>query len=158
MAVFFSFHYERDNWRVQQVLQMGALEGQPVLKPQEWEEAKRKAGGIKNWIDEQMKYKTAVVVLIGAETASRPWVKYEIEKAWTDKKRLVGIRIHGLENRDGQTDRKGEDPFAKVSLSNGKTVSDYVPVHNPAGADSKAVYASIMNNLKIWVDGGYKPS
>jgi hypothetical protein len=26
MAVFFSFHYERDAWRVQQILNMGALE------------------------------------------------------------------------------------------------------------------------------------
>ncbi len=158
MAVFFSFHYDRDNWRVQQVINMGALEGQPLLKPQEWEEAKRKAGGIQNWIEQQMQYKTALVVLIGAETASRPWVKYEIEKAWRDKKRLVGVRIHGLEDGNGKTDPKGANPFDKVSLSNGKKASDYVTVHDPSGADSKAVYASIKKNLKTWVDGGYKPS
>lgn len=158
MAVFFSFHYDHDSWRVQQVIQMGALEGQPVLKPQEWEDAKKKAGGIQKWIDEQMKYKTALVVLIGAETASRPWVKYEIEKAWNDKKRLVGVRIHGLEDSKGKTDTKGANPFEKVSLSNGKKASDYVPIYDPSGADSKAVYASISNNLKKWADDGYKPS
>ncbi|MCP4383098.1 MAG: TIR domain-containing protein [Hyphomicrobiales bacterium] len=158
MAVFYSFHYDRDSWRVQQVINMGALEGQPLLKPQEWEEAKKKAGGIEKWIEEQMKYKTALVVLIGAQTASRPWVKYEIKKAWRDKKRLVGVRIHGLEGSDRKTDSQGANPFAKVSLTNGKKTSDYVPVHNPSGADSKAVYASIKNNLATWVNGGYKPS
>ena len=158
MAVFFSFHFDRDNWRVQQVINMGALEGQPLLTPQEWEEAKRKAGGIPNWIDQQMKYKTALVVLIGAETASRPWVEYEIEKAWNDKKRLVGVRIHGLEDVAGKPDSKGANPLEKVSLSNGKKASDYVPVYDPWGADSKAVYASIKNSLKTWVDSGYKPS
>jgi hypothetical protein len=158
LAVFFSFHYDRDNWRVQQIINMGALEGQPVLKPQEWEEAKKKAGGIQNWIDEQMKYKTALVVLIGAETASRPWVKYEIEKAWKDKKRLVGVHIHGLEDANGKRDSKGANPFANVSLTNGKKVSDYVPVHDPSGADGKAVYASIKDNLQAWADSGFKPS
>lgn len=158
MAVFFSFHFDRDHWRVQQVLQMGALEGQPVLKPQEWEEAKKQAGGIQKWIDEQMKYKTGLVVLIGSETASRPWVKYEIEKAWRDKKRIVGVRIHGLEDSSGKTDSKGADPFAAVSLSNGKKASDYVPVYDPSGADSKAVYATIKQNLETWAASGYKPS
>ena len=158
VAVFFSFHYDRDNWRVQQVINMGALEGQPLLEPQEWEEAKEMAGGIQNWIDQRMRYKTALVVLIGAETAFRPWVKYEIEKAWNDRKRLVGVRIHGLADITGSTDSKGANPFAKVPLTNGKKASHYVPVHDPGGADSEAVYASIKNNLKTWVDGGYKPS
>lgn len=42
MAVFFSFHYDRDAWRVQQILNMGALEGQTILNAQEWEAVKSK--------------------------------------------------------------------------------------------------------------------
>ncbi len=65
-SVFFSFHYARDAWRVQQVVKMGALEGQPILNPQKWEEVKRRGDqAIKTWIAEQMKYKSAVVVLVG---------------------------------------------------------------------------------------------
>ena len=41
-SVFYSFHYDRDAWRVQQIIQMGALEGQPILNAQQWEEVKRK--------------------------------------------------------------------------------------------------------------------
>ncbi len=68
-SVFFSFHYSRDAWRVQQVANMGALEGQPILNAQEWEEVKRQGdASIKKWIADQMAYKSALVVLIGDRT------------------------------------------------------------------------------------------
>jgi len=41
-SAFFSFHYDRDAWRVQQVINMGKLEGQPLLSAQKWEEVKRR--------------------------------------------------------------------------------------------------------------------
>jgi hypothetical protein len=158
-AVFYSFHYERDAWRIQQVINMGALEGQPILNAQEWEEIKRRgSAAIEKWIDEQMAYKSAVVVLVGAETAERPWVKYEIEFAWERKKPLVGIRINGLADVSGKTDPVGANPFAEVVLPGGGTAGDYVPLHMPSGSDSQAVYASIKQNLTTWVDGAYKPS
>ncbi|MDK8178836.1 TIR domain-containing protein [Micrococcus luteus] len=60
-SVFYSFHYDRDAWRVQQIIQMGALEGQPILNAQQWEEVKRKGdAAIKKWIADQMAYKSAV--------------------------------------------------------------------------------------------------
>ena len=93
MAVFYSFHYERDVHRVQLIRNMGSVEGQKLLNAQEWEEVGNKGDdAIRNWIDEQMKGKSAVVVLIGAQTASRPWVKYEIQRAWDLRKPLLGIR------------------------------------------------------------------
>lgn len=36
----------------------------------------------KDWINAEMKYKRAVVVLVGSQTASRKFVKYEIERVW----------------------------------------------------------------------------
>lgn len=157
MAVYYSFHFARDSWRVQQIEQMGALEGQPILNAQAWEEVKAKGDtAIKKWIDDNMKYKTSVVVLIGAQTASRRWVKHEIVKAWNDKRRLVGVRIHGLKDGGGKTDSAGPNPFEKIKLESGLTLASYVPVHNPAGADSKAIYNTIKSNLKSWADSGYK--
>jgi hypothetical protein len=86
-TVFYSFHYERDVNRVQLVRNINALEGQPLLNAQEWETVQRRGQqAVVNWIDEQMRYKRAVVVLIGQETASRSWVIYEIEKAWKEKR------------------------------------------------------------------------
>jgi hypothetical protein len=47
----------------------------------DWEEVKRKgSASIEKWIDDQMHGKTCVVVLVGAETANRPWVIHEISK------------------------------------------------------------------------------
>jgi len=158
-SAFVSFHYERDHWRVQQVLRMGAIDGQEILSSQKWEEVKR--GGdqaIKNWIEKEMKYKGAVVVLIGAQTASRPWVKYEIIKAWNEKRPLLGIRIHGLKDSAGNTDASGANPFEKVTFSTGGSVADYVPVYTPTGSDSTQVYASIASNIESWVANAYKPS
>jgi hypothetical protein len=159
MGVFFSFHYERDSWRVQQIINMGVIEGQPLLNAQDWESIKRKGDqAIKNWIADQMKYKTALVVMIGAQTAPRPWVWYEIAKAWDDKRRLVGIRIHRLADKNGKTDSEGTNPFLRVSLQGGGTVSDYVPVFNPSGGSSQQVHANIKANLVEWIERGYKRS
>lgn len=156
-SVFYSFHYDRDAWRVQQIIQMGALEGQRILNAQDWEAVKRKGdAAIKKWIADQMAYKSAVVVLIGAQTASRPWVRYEIAYAWDKRKPLVGIRIHGLENRDGCADSYGEDPFSKVTLKGGGTVGDFVPVYNPSGSNGQAIYADIKTNITTWVGNAYR--
>ncbi len=156
-SVFYSFHYDRDAWRVQQVMNMGKLEGQPLLSAQKWEEVKRRGEqAIKNWIAEQMKYKSAVVVLVGAQTSQRRWVKYEIAYAWDNRKPLVGVRIHGLADRDHRTDTAGADPFQMVTLKGGGTVGDYVTLHNPGGSTSQQVYASINNNISSWVDNAYK--
>lgn len=157
MAVFYSFHYERDAWRVQQIANMGAVEGQPILNSQEWEKIKAKGGtAIEKWIDDQMKGKSAVVVLVGAQTAGRPWVKYEITKAWNEKRPLVGVRIHGLADSNGNSDTQGANPFANVKLKNGKTVADYVPLHQPSGGTSAEVYASIEANIKTWAKNAVK--
>lgn len=157
-SVFYSFHYARDAWRIQQIINMGALEGQTILNPQKWEEIKRRgAAAIERWIAEQMAYKSAVVVLVGAETAKRPWVQHEIAYAWNRRKPLVGIRINGLADRDGRTDAAGANPFSKVSLNGGGTVGDHVPLKTPKGATSRDVYADIERNLRTWVDDAYKP-
>ncbi len=92
-TVFYSFHYSNDVHRVQLVEKIGALEGQPILNSQEWEKIQGQgSAAVQRWIDEQMKHKRTVVVLIGSKTSTRPWVKYEIEKAWADGRPLLGAR------------------------------------------------------------------
>ncbi|UAK36966.1 TIR domain-containing protein [Gordonia bronchialis] len=106
---------------------------------------------IKNWIHKEMTYKRAVVVLIGQETASRPWVLYEIEKAWDDKKPLVGVRIHGLASMSSGADSCGADPFTKVSGVSGVPVFDPTKTNWQGQIDTKATYANLSNNLESWV-------
>lgn len=156
-SVFYSFHYARDAWRVQQVINIGSIENQTILNAQDWEEVKGRGDpAIEAWINDQMANKSAVVVLVGAETESRPWVVYEIAKAWDEKRPVVGIRIHGLADSSGNTDTPGKNPFGSVSLQGGGTVADYVQLHDPTGATSQDVHATIAAGLESWVDGAYR--
>ena len=115
--VFFSFHYKRDSWRVQQIKNMGVVEGQKICSPNEWEKVKKNNdNGIKKWINEQMRYKSCVIVLIGQETYGRKWINYEIEKAYNDGKGLFGVYIHHLKDKDSKIDKMGRNPFDYFSL------------------------------------------
>ncbi|GAB3924385.1 hypothetical protein GCM10011575_03380 [Microlunatus endophyticus] len=158
-SVYYSFHYERDVHRVQLVRNINALEGQPILNSQEWERVRR--GGdaaIKKWIHDEMAYKKAVIVLIGRQTASRPWVIYEIEKAWADKKPLLGIRIHGLSSL-GTVDTAGADPFAKAAGVGRVPIFDPTTQDWSGKIDSKATYNKLLANLESWSSqGATKPS
>lgn len=158
-SVFFSFDYDRDNWRVQQVQQMGAIEGGAAFTPQDWEKVRRNSDeAITKWIADQMAYTRAVIVLVGRETADSRWVKHEITKAWNDKRPLVGVRIHGLKDSNQHTDAAGNNPFTDVSLKSGGSVADYVTLHDPSGNSSTEVYASIKTNLESWVANAYRRS
>lgn len=154
MAVFYSFHYERDVHRVQLIEQMGALEGQPILNHQEWESIKN--GGdeaIEEWISDQMKWKSAVVVLIGKKTASRRWVRYEIQKAWGDGRPLLGILIHGLSSM-GSVDSLGANPFEQVLGVSGIPVFDPTQRDRTGEIDSKATYNYLKDHLATWATQG----
>lgn len=154
-TVFYSFHYKNDVHRVQLVEQMGALEGQPILNSQEWEKIEGQGPeAVQRWIDEQMKHKRTVVVLIGRQTSTRPWVKYEIEKAWAENRPLLGIKIHGLSSM-GSVDSEGANPFDVADVP-----SRLIPVFDPTqkdwrGAiDSKATYNHLATNIQRWTEQG----
>ena len=73
--IFYSFHFGSDVFRVQLVRQMGAIEGNEPVSKNAWETVKGAGtASIEKWIDDNMKGKSCVVVLIGTETSTRPWV------------------------------------------------------------------------------------
>ena len=152
--VFYSFHYELDSWRVAQIKNIGTIEGQPILTSNKWEDvAKGGDAAIKKWIDENMAGKSCNIVLIGSEMAGRKWVEYEFKKAWGDRKGVLGIYIHNLKDQNGNTTTKGKNPFTGFTINSGKTAFDsVVPVYNPAGATSTAVYDTIENTIESWVE------
>lgn len=148
--VFFSFHFKNDVMRVQQVRNIGVIEGNTKVSKNDWEEIKRKGDAfIENWIYSNMNGCSCVVVLIGSETASRKWVKYEIEKAWKDGKGLVGIYIHSLKCPHNGTSIKGKNPFNMAV--DGQKLSNVVKCYNPGNARSSA-YNDIAENINDWVN------
>ena len=133
---------------------MGALDGQTLCTPNAWEEVKRKGdASIERWIDENLAGKSCVVVLVGAETANRHWVQTEIAKGWNAGKGVLGIRINSLLDSAQQTSRAGLNPFDFITMKNGSVkLSDHAKLKTPAGFDSKAVYASIQQNIEAWIE------
>ena len=148
--VFYSFHYDNDVMRVQQIRNIGVLEGNTPVNANDWEKVKR--GGeesIKRWIDENMKYKQCVIVLVGSDTSTRPWVKYEIKKAWNEGKPIFGIYIHNIKCPKTGTCRKGDNPFDTIILDDGDRLSKYVPCYDPLSDDA---YGDISRKLENWVN------
>ena len=140
--------------KLELVRNVNALEGQPVLNSQDWEEGRRKGDqAIENWIHDQMSYKKAVIVLIGKQTASREWVIYEIEKAWKDKKPLLGVYIHGLSSM-GTVDSAGPNPFSKAEGVSGVPVFDPTVRDGQGNIDSQATYNNLKQNLETWSGQG----
>lgn len=114
--VFFSFHYERDVWRVSQVRNSHVitnLDKSPFYDKAEWESIKRNGDqAVRNWIDAQLNGTSVTVVLIGKETASRRWVKYEIQRSVELGKGLIGVHISGIKDRNGNTESSlGANPL-----------------------------------------------
>ncbi len=113
--IFLSFCYKDDVFRVQQIIKMGVVEGQQLLSPNDFETVKRRGdAAIKNWIDDQLKNKQCLVVLIGSNTANRPYVQYEIKKAHEKNMPMFGIYIHDMKDINGNKSIKGENPFIKA--------------------------------------------
>ncbi|MBL7186061.1 MAG: TIR domain-containing protein [Phycisphaerae bacterium] len=150
--VFYSFHFDNDCWRTNQVRNIGAIEGNKPVSANNWEQVKRKGDqAIKNWINSQLQGRSCTVVLAGSQTASRPWVKYEIEKSWELGKGVVGICIHKLKDSYGRISSKGNNPFSSCDFGD-KKFDQIVKLYNPSGSDSTQVYAWIENNISAAIE------
>ncbi|MCX2683396.1 TIR domain-containing protein [Campylobacter sp. MIT 21-1685] len=135
--VFFSFHYDLDNWRVQQIRNMGVVENEKICNPNDWEQTRKKdEQNIKNWIDKQMKDCDCVIVLIGERTHTRKWVEYEVKRAKELGIPIFGIFIHNLKDNEGKTTKKGENRFK-------------IPYYEPKPNNA---YQDISNNLESWIN------
>ena len=166
--VFFSFHFSNDFWRVQEIRNMGAIEGNKPVSSTEWEEVKRKGDeNIKNWIDRAMNYRSCVVVLAGRHTANRKWINYEIKHAWEKGKGLVCVYIHGLKDQNGTQDIKGSNPFDNFCIdktfnyitnhpkpvdNNEINLSHVCKAYNPPYSASTYVYNYIKENIDKWCE------
>lgn len=113
--VFFSFHYARDVRRIQQVRNSWVVrergEAPPFYDGAEFEEAKKRAGGIEQWIDDQLKGCSVTAILFGAETYNREWVKHEIKRSYQLKMGILAIDIHNVRDPINGTDQPGRNPL-----------------------------------------------
>jgi len=151
--VFFSFHFDKDNWRAGQVRNMGKVSESSTFSDNDWEEVREESDkDIKKWIDSQMQLRSCIVVLIGTNTSGRKWVKYEIEKAYELGKGIVGIYVHNLKDKNGDQTSKGSNPFFSIFTDDGKRLSNYVTAFDSSYSTSKKVYEDIEDNIEDLIE------
>lgn len=104
--VFFSFKYDdvsramvvRNSWITQ------GKEAAGFIDAVDFESLKRQGDrAIQNWIDGQLNGTSVTVVLVGADTCSSRWVKYEIEKSKQLRHGLLGIDVSKIKDLGGDT-------------------------------------------------------
>lgn len=144
--VFYSFHFDNDNWRAGQIRNIGAVENDKPLIGNRWEDVKSKSDSvIMKWIEDNLRDKSCLIVLIGEKTSESKWVKYEINKAWEMGKGVCGIYINKLENSKGEQSLKGTNPL-----------SSNIPVFESNYSSSNYVYDDIKNNIESLVEKAIK--
>ena len=149
VPVFYSFHFGNDVMRVQQVRNIGSIEGNEPTSPNNWEQLKRTGeNAVKEWIDDNMKYKRCVVVLIGSETADRYWVQHEISKVWNDGRAIIGIYINNLKCPRNGKSRKGKNPFKGIKFEDGTSIAPYIPCYEPPVDNA---YGEVAENIQDWI-------
>lgn len=137
---FFSFHYDNDVTRASVVRNSEALKNQPAefIDASLWEDAKKKGdSALQALIDDALKGTTVTAVLIGSDTATRRWVKYEIKQSEDRGNGLFGIYIHKIKDLDGDPATKGTNPLASM-------YSTYDWVDDDG-----------YNNLASWIDAAF---
>lgn len=152
--VFYSFHYEPDNWRVSQIRNIGSIEGNKPASGNDWESITAQGDqAIKDWISDQMAGRSCTLLLVGEDTADRKWINYEIIQSWNKKKGIVGIHIHNLKNSSGEQASKGSNPFNFIDYGdNAKKLSCIVKCYDPPYETSKKVYNYISDNIEQWIE------
>ena len=151
--VFFSFHFKRDAWRAGQVRNADLLNDKDeygVIDSVDWEKIEREGDeSVKRWINGQLKFTSVTVVLIGAETAERDWIDYEIRQSWERGNAILGLRIHNMKDQTGNTDKQGPNPLDQIHLSNGKALSSVCKTYDWVSGDGR-------KNLGTWVEDAFQ--
>jgi hypothetical protein len=139
--VYFSFHYQRDIQRANVVRKSNVVraEGEEVgyYDHSLWEEAETKGeAAIRKLIDDGMAGASVTVVLIGGETYSRPWVRYEIAESHNKGMGLLGIRLNKILDWQRHVEAPGPNSF------------DYLNVPGPLGGTPLSTIYPVYD----WVD------
>jgi hypothetical protein len=150
--VFFSFHYENDVNRAMVVRNSWVVQGikeANFIDKAAFETVKRQGDqAVRNRIDKQLEGTSVTVVLIGAETLTRPFVQYEICQSLTRGNGVIGVHINGVRDMNRGLAPKG----------NTHTIIGHYDNNAPAYFDSIAdgIYDYIANdgysNLGNWVE------
>jgi hypothetical protein len=118
--VFFSFHYQDViDFRANVVRNHKTTkhESAGYFDASIWEDAKKTSDlALKRLINGGLLNTSVTAVLIGTETYSRRWVRYEIMKSLEKGNLFLGIHINSINGKDGKTKTLGLNPFNYLGI------------------------------------------
>ena len=151
--VFFSFHYQRDIFRVNVVRNSWLTRGgqaQTFFDRSLWEQVQRRGDqAIRNMILKGLHGTSVTVVLVGAETYGRKWLTFEIEESYRRGNGIIAVHINGIKAPPLLlADQKGKNPL-----------SYWQPPASKGGQNFSEVFASYdwvgdngFANLPRWIE------
>jgi len=120
--VFFSFHYQDViDFRANTVRNHGSFK----LSPKEagyydssiWESAKKEGDiALKRLINKGLNNTSNTCVLIGSETYSRPWVRYELLKSLKKGNHILAVHVNSIKGKDQKIKSLGKNPLDYVGV------------------------------------------
>lgn len=153
---FFSFHYDLDIFRANQVRNSWVFKLNQAeagfFDDAGWEKARKSKTEIKRWINNRLDGASVTVVLIGQDTVDREWVNYELQRSFELGMGLMGIYIHNCKDIEGLKTDKGSIDFEPLGKDkNGKDIlfKNFCNVYDWIDDDG-------YNNLGIWIEDAYQ--
>lgn len=121
--VYFAFHYQdvidlranvvRNHWMTKPDRAAAGFFDASI-----WETAKKTGSmAIKRLINSGLDGTTVTCVLIGSQTYTRPWVRYEILKSFRKGNVILAIHINSIRGKDQATKSKGLNPLSYVGVT-----------------------------------------
>jgi len=154
---FFSFHYKNDVWRAMQIrnswVTKDSKEAAGFIDAADFEKLEKEGKeAIHKWINKQLDGTSVTVVLIGADTSNRSYVKYELKKSYEKGNGMLGIYIHNQEDKDGNTSTKGSNHFGEI----GKDEKGNAVYFSSAYTSYDWIDDDGYNNMGKWIEAAAK--
>ncbi|MBU1101466.1 MAG: TIR domain-containing protein [Bacteroidetes bacterium] len=115
-TVYFSFDYNRDIDRVNQIRNMSGIQARSsggFTDATFWNDAVKKGDShVAQLIQEGLKNTVVTIVCIGAVTAQNKYVEYEINQSLKRGNAIIAITIHHLGDNSGKPDVRGAKPYS----------------------------------------------
>lgn len=121
--VFFSFHYQIDIWRVNQVRNswrfqhQNEREAEGFFDASIWERSQRKGDeSLKSLIREGIKNTSVTCILAGPQTYGRRWVRYEIARSVIKGNGLLTVYINRMNDNQNRTYSNAPNPLDSMGV------------------------------------------
>jgi len=119
--VFFSFHYQDvSDFRANVVRNHHQLQSRDIagyFDASIWESAKKQGStALKRLINKGLDNTSNTCVLIGSDTYTRPWVRYEILKSFVRRNNIFAVHVNCIKGKDKLIKKLGKNPLDYVGV------------------------------------------